>query len=239
MTHGDNEGEDDAFALLWERFETCLEADDFTSAHALLEELRACVGAEQVDVDYAHARLVWSEDGPEAAVPLLSQLVEREPSYGDAHYDLGCIARELGDERTMIRHFLRVRALDARADNALGYGDQAELSHIEAVARDVVERLPALFAERLAHVPILIEPRPSRALVAEGFDPRALGLFDGPTDGITDVAAPSCIVLYAANLLAEFPEEPELSEQIEVTVLHEVGHFFNLDELQLEKLGLD
>ena len=76
------------------------------------------------------------------------------------------------------------------------------------------------------------------ALVADGFDPRALGLFEGPTEGTTDVPMPTRIVLYAANLLAEFPEEPELSEQIEVTVLHEVGHFFNLDEEQLERLGL-
>jgi predicted Zn-dependent protease with MMP-like domain len=30
-----------------------------------------------------------------------------------------------------------------------------------------------------------------------------------------------------------------LSEQIEVTVLHEVGHFFGLDEERLTKLGLE
>jgi predicted Zn-dependent protease with MMP-like domain len=96
-----------------------------------------------------------------------------------------------------------------------------------------------MFARRLEHVPVILEDRPSGSLVAEGFDPRAFGLFEGPTDGVRDEPAPTRIVLYAANLLAEFPDEPELSEQIEVTVLHEVGHFFGLEEEELERLGLD
>jgi predicted Zn-dependent protease with MMP-like domain len=53
------------------------------------------------------------------------------------------------------------------------------------------------------------------------------------------MAAPTRIVLYACNLLAEFPEAEDLREQVEVTVLHEVGHFFGLDEDDLERLGLD
>ncbi|MEY4580982.1 MAG: hypothetical protein RL701_5685 [Pseudomonadota bacterium] len=228
-----------------------LAADSPVAARAALEQLRACVGAEHVVVEYAHARVVWLEAGPEAAAPLLERVVARErlePAqdsvaragiYAEAHYDLAGIAQENGDKTRVVAHFMRVRELDASSDRALGVATSELLEHIERVASAVLEQLPPVFGERLGHVPVLIESRPSRSLVSEGFDPRALGLFEGPTDGVSDVPEPSRIVLYANNLLAEYPDEPELSEQIAVTVLHEVGHFFNLDEEQLEKLGLD
>jgi predicted Zn-dependent protease with MMP-like domain len=43
--------------------------------------------------------------------------------------------------------------------------------------------------------------------------------------------------LFAANLLAAFPPE-EIDEQVTVTVLHEIGHFFGLDEDEVAALGL-
>lgn len=229
---------DDTLEVLLQRFEDCIAQADEAAARAILDELRACAASDHPAVQLVQARYTWLADGPEAAQPLYRDLIARDPEFADGVYDLGCIAEELEDRAEMVTCFLKVRALDARVDRELGIGSDAELAHIEQVAREVLEHLPALFAERLAHVPVIIEKRPSRELVADGFDPRALGLFEGPTEGTTDVPMPTRIVLYAANLLAEFPEEPELSEQIEVTVLHEVGHFFNLDEEQLERLGL-
>ena len=34
-----------------------------------------------------------------------------------------------------------------------------------------------------------------------------------------------------------FPEPEELAEQIRITVLHELGHHFGLDEDRLDELG--
>jgi predicted Zn-dependent protease with MMP-like domain len=56
---------------------------------------------------------------------------------------------------------------------------------------------------------------------------------------VSDIPAPTRIVLYACNLLAEFPDPVDLQEQVEITVLHEVGHYFGLDEDDMERLGLD
>jgi len=221
-----------------QQFEACLALEDEAGAQRALEELRACAGVDHLTVQHAQARYTWLAEGSEAAYPLFRSLAELDPEDADTLYDLGCLAEELEDRAEMVRCFLAVRRLDARSDRELGIGSEQELQHIEQVAREVLERLPAMFAERLAHVPVILERRPSRALVEDGFDPRAFGLFEGPTEGISDVPLPTRIVLYAANLLAEFPAEPELSEQIEVTVLHEVGHFFNLDEDQLDRLGL-
>jgi predicted Zn-dependent protease with MMP-like domain len=227
------------FDALLQQFEDHLASEDARGARQLLPQLSAFHDADPIVIEYAEARLCWLEGGPEVAVSRLEQLIARTPEHADAHYDLGCIAGDRGDEETMVQHFLRVRALDARIDRELGIANETELTHIEEVAREALDRLPDMFTARLGHVAVMIELRPSRALVADGFDPRAFGLFEGPTDGVQDVPAPTRIVLFAANLLAEFPDPEELIEQIEVTVLHEVGHFFNLDEDELERLGLD
>jgi predicted Zn-dependent protease with MMP-like domain len=151
---------------------------------------------------------------------------------------LGRIAEQQGDRAALVRHFLRVRALDAEHDRDAGLGKPEHFDFIDRVARDVLDALPAPFAARLAHVPVLIERRPARALVEDGFDPRSFGLFEGPTDAMRDVPAPTRIVLFACNLLAEFPDPDTLAHQVELTVLHEIGHFFGLDEAELEELGL-
>ncbi|RPI57721.1 MAG: hypothetical protein EHM50_11480, partial [Lysobacterales bacterium] len=51
--------------------------------------------------------------------------------------------------------------------------------------------------------------------------------------------APTRIVLFCSNLLVGFPDRDELAEQIEITILHEIGHFFGLDEDAVARLGLE
>jgi predicted Zn-dependent protease with MMP-like domain len=223
---------------LWSHFEESLECDDLVAARSCWQALANQLPEASLELDYAQARLIWLEHGADAAEPLLEALVASDPRHADAHYDLACLAEERGDQAAMVQRFLRVRALDAESDKAAGLGVAAHFDHIEQVAREVLDDLPEMFGQRLAHVPVLIERRPSRQLVESGFDPRSFGLFEGPTDGVSDYPAPTRIVLFACNLLAVFPEEPELTEQIEVTLLHEIGHFFGLDEDQLLELGL-
>ena len=110
-------------------------------------------------------------------------------------------------------------------------------------AEETVAGLPQAFRERLEGVPILVAPRPDEELVREGFDPRALGLFEGPTsaehEGNEASDMPTRIVLFAANLLAESVDEEQLKAEVATTVLHEVGHYFGLEEDDMERLGLD
>ena len=227
------------FGQLLDAFESCLEQEDHEGARRCYDELRAAETADHPEVLYAEARLAWLVHGPEVARPLLERVVEVDDHHADAHYDLACFAEQAGDRAGMVRRFLRVRALDAASDKESGIGEREHFDHIERVAREVLDGLPSMFASRLSHVPVLIERRPNRELVQDGFDPRAFGLFEGPMDSMRDAVAPTRIVLFACNLLAAFPEEPDLSEQIEVTLLHEIGHFFGLDEDRLSELGLD
>jgi predicted Zn-dependent protease with MMP-like domain len=171
-------------------------------------------------------------------------LVKDVPDYADARHLLGSAYEELGDERNKVEQFLEVLRLDEGLDEALEDEDAAELENlIVEAAEQTISGLSEPFRERLESVPILVEPRPSEDLVREGFDPRAFGLFEGPThvehqNGEAS-EVPTRIVLYASNLLAESLDEDQLREEVETTVLHEVGHYFGLDEDDLARLGLD
>jgi predicted Zn-dependent protease with MMP-like domain len=76
--------------------------------------------------------------------------------------------------------------------------------------------------------------------VQEGFDPRALGLFDGPPWSEQGLTGPALnrIVLYRANIAAVSPDLREAREQVRITLLHETAHFFGLDEGGVAELGL-
>ncbi len=152
---------------------------------------------------------------------------------------------QLGDEKGAVRELLVVRELDQAADAAEGFDLAATEGLIVTTAVRVIEELPERFKKLLASVPIMVEERPSEALVREGFDPRSLGLFSGPDHAELSapggsVPAPTRIVLYAANLAAfvDPTDAEELGREVEVTLLHEIGHYFGLDEEALDALGL-
>jgi predicted Zn-dependent protease with MMP-like domain len=224
---------------LLDEVEVHLERDELEDARALLARARLLAGADQPDTLYAEACLAWQETGPRAAVPLLTRVIALEPAHADAHYALARAAEEDGERALAIEHDLHVLRLDARQARQSRLATPARLERIEQVAYEVLHGLPAPFGERLAHVPVILEARPTPDLVRSGFDPRALGLFEGPTHGDTSTVAPTRIVLYTHNLLADFPEQAELEAEIEITLLHEIGHFFGLEEADMERLGLD
>ena len=45
---------------------------------------------------------------------------------------------------------------------------------------------------------------------------------------------PDYIVLYQKNIEAVCSSEAEVREQIRLTVIHELGHYFGMDETQLK-----
>jgi predicted Zn-dependent protease with MMP-like domain len=218
--------------------ERCLAEEDVEGARAALSAAEELAGPDDPDVGYGRALIAWEVGELEPAVSELKRVLELDPEFADAHHTLGLLLEELGDEQGMVHHFLRTRALDAKADRDRTLGTQEDVDRIERVARQTLEALPPEFASRLSSVPVLLESRPSRSLVESGFDPRAYGLFEGPEHGQDDIPAPTRVVLFTSNLLASFSGD-ELDEQVELTVLHELGHYFGLDEEDMERLGLD
>jgi predicted Zn-dependent protease with MMP-like domain len=73
-------------------------------------------------------------------------------------------------------------------------------------------------------------------------DPDLLGLYHGvPLTERGDMAGvlPDTISIYRIPLEESFPDPGELREEIRITVLHELGHYFGLDEEQVAGLGYD
>jgi predicted Zn-dependent protease with MMP-like domain len=109
----------------------------------------------------------------------------------------------------------------------------------------VLDRLPKQFRDGLRNLEIVVEKRPSVALLrAEGLDPRhdtLYGLYQGvplPDRSSFDLPIlPDKITIFSEPLLEDFPDPEELREQIRLTVLHEVAHFFGMDEDEIEDLG--
>lgn len=229
-----------AFEAALDRLEDALEREDTSAAREQLAVARKAAGRRDAVVDYYEASIVWAEAGPSEAVAVFERSLQGDPEFADAHYGLAAAYEALGREGDMIRHFLRVLELDAADDRRAGLGSKIEQRRVHRVAAELLDRLPERFSTRLHNVPVVVEARPHRSLVEDGFDPRSLGLFEGEPDGTGDLepVMPRRIVLYLNNLVASFPDPDDLDEQVEITVLHEVGHFFGLDEDGVAELGL-
>ena len=53
-----------------------------------------------------------------------------------------------------------------------------------------------------------------------------------------EIETPARVVVFTHNLLAECEDRRTLAEQIEITILHEIGHYFGLEEHDMDDLGL-
>ncbi|MGE5305576.1 MAG: metallopeptidase family protein [Alphaproteobacteria bacterium] len=112
------------------------------------------------------------------------------------------------------------------------------------VAR-VLDRLPKQFRKHLSNIEIVVEDRPGKKLLLdEGLDPRRdtlYGLYQGvPLPDRSEFyppILPDKITIFSEPLLRDFADPEELREQIRVTVLHEIAHFFGMDEEEIDKLG--
>ncbi|MCK4341745.1 MAG: metallopeptidase family protein [Phycisphaerae bacterium] len=103
--------------------------------------------------------------------------------------------------------------------------------------------IPADFQPHLENVFIEVRDRPDAAFMREHDVPAdLLGLYvgvpleeKGPERAPT--ALPDRIFIFRANLCGMCESREELSDEIRITVLHEIGHHFGLNEERLEDLG--
>ena len=116
---------------------------------------------------------------------------------------------------------------------------------IRQQAARVLDELPEEFREQLHNVEIVVQPRPSKRQMQEmeldADDDVLYGLYEGtPLPDRSSLAPPILpdkITLFSEALLRDFSDPEDLREQIRVTVLHEIAHYFGMDDEQIEKLG--
>jgi predicted Zn-dependent protease with MMP-like domain len=105
----------------------------------------------------------------------------------------------------------------------------------EDQVRAALDGLPPHIAGALENVAVVVEDENPE-------DPDLYGLFDGVplTEGGPGPGdLPARIAVYRLPLEEDFPDAGELRREIRVTVLHELGHYFGLDEERLADLGYE
>lgn len=122
-------------------------------------------------------------------------------------------------------------------------------AEFDRAVEQALKSIPREFQRYLANVIIEVCPRPTRAMMIDAgmedvpadeilgmYVGRALEdqLLDGP-----ELPLPDRVLIFRDNLCALCDSPEELQEEIRVTVLHEIGHHFGMDEDQLEELGYD
>jgi predicted Zn-dependent protease with MMP-like domain len=93
--------------------------------------------------------------------------------------------------------------------------------------------LPAELREAIRNVEISVEDE-------DPDDPDVFGLYEGvplPERGDWAGAIPDRIRIFRVPLVESFPDRSELEAEIRITVLHEVAHYFGIDEDRLDDLG--
>ncbi len=120
----------------------------------------------------------------------------------------------------------------------------------DTLLEQVMEDLPDEIHSLIEEVPLVVEDRPSartmREMQVESAE-ELCGLHDGipltERGSSEQPTLPDTITIYRLGILSLVLEQmgevdrDELRRQIRITILHEIGHHFGLDEDGLEALG--
>ena len=97
----------------------------------------------------------------------------------------------------------------------------------------VVASLPQELLDAIENVEITVEDE-------DPDDPDLFGLYEGiplPERGDWAGALPDRIRIFRLPLVESFPDPADLEREIRITVLHELAHYFGIDEDRLADLG--
>lgn len=221
-----------------------LEADLYPEAEKRLADLaRAPLGKED-----QHQRLwflgqtVFSLGRPQEALELFAELDVPEPSdKAEIEWWRGLCHDHLGDTDAADRCFAEAHRLDGRIPKPVSISpDDAERLVAEVVAK-LPKKLQATFEE----LPVVVQDLPSLDLISSSYGAvqhDTLGLYTGVNlleQGAWDFGTlPPTIFIYRRNLERLVQSEEDLRREIEVTLLHELGHHLGYEEDDLDQLGL-
>lgn len=114
----------------------------------------------------------------------------------------------------------------------------------EQLVQQAIDSLPDEFQRFVRNTAVVVEDRPSPAVLShfESDMPpeELLGFYDGvpiTEQGIEQMSGPHYIYLFQRNIEAICETDDDIIDEVHITLLHEVGHHFGLDEDDLERLG--
>ncbi len=105
----------------------------------------------------------------------------------------------------------------------------------EALVTDELDRLPDDMVDGLDNVIFVVEDRPEDGSLD------LLGLYDGwaltERDRYGVGELPDRIIVYREPHLAVCESERELHDEVHTTLVHEIAHFYGIDDDRLHELG--
>ena len=125
-----------------------------------------------------------------------------------------------------------------------GYSGEVTREQFERIVEDALRDIPEPFRSRMENVGVVVEERPHPELL------RSLGMSHGETllglyQGVPltergdwyNLVVPDKITLYRRPIMAACRNRDEIRQQVKSTVLHEVAHFYGIDDDQLDRMG--
>jgi len=112
---------------------------------------------------------------------------------------------------------------------------EMDAERFEDLVGDELDALPDDMVDGLDNVVIQVEDRPEDGSLD------LLGLYDGVA--LTERGQygfgemPDRILIYREPLLAICADEEELRDQVHVTLVHEIAHYYGIDDEKLHELG--
>ncbi|MFC9893159.1 metallopeptidase family protein [Nocardia sp. NPDC127579] len=105
----------------------------------------------------------------------------------------------------------------------------------EELVGDALDQIPPELARAIDNVVVLIEPRNAE-------DPHLLGLYQGIalTDRVDSQYGgmlPDTVTIYRDAILDICADADEVVDEVAITVIHEIAHYFGIDEDRLHELG--
>lgn len=111
----------------------------------------------------------------------------------------------------------------------------------DALVQETIEALPAWVHEALSNIEILIFDEPDEELGPEASD--LLGLYTGaplPERSVEDSGDLSDVIYIFRRPHLDLGLSPdELRNEIAATLIHEIAHYFGIDDEHLDDLGWD
>ncbi|MEN0084267.1 MAG: metallopeptidase family protein [Leifsonia sp.] len=105
----------------------------------------------------------------------------------------------------------------------------------EELVTDELDQLPDEMVDGLDNVVFVVEDRPEDGSLD------LLGLYDGVAlterDSYGFGEMPDRIILYREPLLSIAATEAELRDEIHITLVHEIAHYYGIDDERLHELG--
>jgi predicted Zn-dependent protease with MMP-like domain len=171
----------------------------------------------------------------------IERSLELDATNPEAHYIHAVLLEFDGRLKKADTEYRKANSLDPK-----GYPVPVRVSRkdFDQAVLKAIDLLPPRFKDLMPTVEIFVKDLPNPAdTEAMQLSPLILGLFDGPS--ITEQnpsdphpPMPPRIQLFQRNLERVSETREDLIREIEITLLHEVGHFFGLEEEDLDRVDL-